>query len=422
MPPAALKPTGRQKDGLQHRSQPPPAWPRRRSCPWWSSGSRRPASMASGSLRHAGLVRIGPGLQDHLELLAAPGAAFASAPSAATSASPAQERLVGQDEVDLVGAVAERLAAYRRGRARVLAAPRGSSPRSRRTGGVGSSARALADELRPEADRRDVAGRRARLAQRALIGWSASCSVRPGRPISGRTRRATAAVRSSSRSSTKRSSRGPSRSAPSAATRRVCSCESSSPPMPSARLVTTERPRRAARRGGRRSPRARWTCRRGRRRACGTRGSRRASRSSGPRRRGRRRRAAACRARRRRRAGAPAARGRRRRAGSGSADRPPRRSADERVEAEQVDVVGDAHEAARAGLRAQRAGRVGEHEQLGAERLQGAHRRRDRARFDPLVDVRAAGKSATGCPARRPRTSVPAWPASPPARKPGSSP
>ena len=87
-----------------------------------------------------------------------------------------------------------------------------------------------------------------------------------------------------------------------------------------------DRGARAGRRGGRRSPRAPCSCRRGRRRACGTRGSRRASRSSGRPPRGRRRRGARCRARRPRRAAARAARGRRRRAGSGSAGRPRRRS------------------------------------------------------------------------------------------------
>ena len=120
------------------------------------------------------------------------------------------------------------------------------------------------------------------------------------------------------------SRRGPRRSARSAGraaprppwpTRSVCSWLSSSPPIPSARFVTARHGGDAqARRGGRRSPRAPCSCRRGRRRACGTRGSRPASRSSGRRRRGRRRRAARCRARRRRRAGARAARGRRRRA------------------------------------------------------------------------------------------------------------
>ena len=116
-------------------------------------------------------------------------------------------------------------------------------------------------------------------------------------------------------------------------------------------------------------------------RACGTRGSRPASRSSGRRRRGRRRRAARCRARRRRRAGARAARGRRRRAGSGSAARRRRRSGPvsglkpSRLmwSRWQTRLPGP-------GLRPQRAGGVGEHQHLGAERLERADRRRDRAR------------------------------------------
>ena len=103
------------------------------------------------------------------------------------------------------------------------------------------------------------------------------------------------------RSATKRSISGPSRAAPCLATRSVCSWLSSSPAHALGEVGDgARRRRRAGRRGGRRSPRARCSCRRGRRRACGTRGSRPASRSSGRRPRGRRRRAARCRARRRR--------------------------------------------------------------------------------------------------------------------------
>ena len=47
-------------------------------------------------------------------------------------------------------------------------------------------------------------------------------------------------LRDHGRSATKRSISGPSRSAPSLATRSVCSWLSSSPPIPSARLVTAE--------------------------------------------------------------------------------------------------------------------------------------------------------------------------------------
>ena len=164
-----------------------------------------------------------------------------------------------------------------------------------------------------------------------------------------------------------------------------------SPPRGSSRPT---RRRRAGRRAARRSPRARSTCRRGRRRACGRRGSPPGSRSSGrdgevdavvQR---------ACRARRPRRAGRRAAPGRRRPSRLGK--RGPTSSSfgpDERVEALQVDVVGQRHEAAGPGLGAQRAGGVGEHEDLRAEQPERADRRRDRARLDPLVDVRAPAQA-----------------------------
>ena len=122
------------------------------------------------------------------------------------------------------------------------------------------------------------------------------------------------------------------------------------------------------------------------------------------RRRGRRPRAAACRARRRPRAGRRAARGRRRAPGSGSAGRARRRWADQRVEAQQVDVVGERHEAARAGLGAQRAGGVGEHERLGAEQLAACGpASRPRRPSIALVDVRAAAQARRpGMPASVP--------------------
>ena len=68
----------------------------------------------------------------------------------------------------------------------------------------------------------------------------------------------------------------------------------------------------------------------------------------------------------------------------------------ERVEALHVDVVGQRDEAAGAGLGPQRAGRVGEHEDLRAEQPQRADRGRDGGRLDPLVDVRAALEAGDG--------------------------
>jgi hypothetical protein len=66
---------------------------------------------------------------------------------------------------------------------------------------------------------------------------------------------------------------------------------------------------------------------------------------------------------------------------------------DERVEALQVDVVGDGDEAPGAGLRAQRAGGVGEQQGLGSQPPERAHRRRHGRRVDALVDVRAPAQA-----------------------------
>ena len=111
---------------------------------------------------------------------------------------------------------------------------------------------------------------------------------------------------------------------------------------------------------------------------------------------------------------ARAARGRRRReAREARADglvvRP-----DERVEALHVDVVGEGDEAARAGLGAQRPGRVGEHEDLGAEQPQRAHRgRAPRSPRSPRRRASGRGSIATGVPSSVPSESAPACPATP---------
>ena len=65
--------------------------------------------------------------------------------------------------------------------------------------------------------------------------------------------------------------------------------------------------------------------------------------------------------------------------------------AGERVDAEQVDVVGDRHQAARGRPRRRSdAGRVGDQQRVGAELLERADRDAHRARVAALVDVLAA--------------------------------
>jgi hypothetical protein len=68
--------------------------------------------------------------------------------------------------------------------------------------------------------------------------------------------------------------------------------------------------------------------------------------------------------------------------------------ADQRVVPGEVDVVGDRHQAARPDLRAQRAGGVGQHEDLGAGSGQRPHRGDARRRVAALVEVRAAHEHA----------------------------
>ena len=187
------------------------------------------------------------------------------------------------------------------------------------------------------------------------------------RACGGSPRRGAASCASASQKRSTSRARSP---AAAAAYRSVCSCESASPPMPSARFVIAET---AATR------RPQWRARitsgtvdmptasapsvrkarisagvsklgpvRGEVDALGQRDAELAGAAAQQRR---------------------AAPGRRRRACSGSAGRRRRRWARERVDAEHVDVVGDRHQRARRRLRAQRAGGVGGQQRGGAGAL-----------------------------------------------------
>ena len=65
---------------------------------------------------------------------------------------------------------------------------------------------------------------------------------------------------------------------------------------------------------------------------------------------------------------------------------------DERIAAEQVDVVVHDHQRARLQRRIDAAGRVGQDEDLDAETADDARRERDRPQVVPLVEVRAPGE------------------------------
>ena len=140
----------------------------------------------------------------------------ASTTASAPASSPASQASYGEHDVDLVRAVGDGLGASRAGARRVAVARRGSSPptatRDRRARQLARGDRGPAAV---DADRGDVArpacgpgGRGRRCAA------SSSSPVRLVRSIRGRTRRAQDGGVGHGRSSTKRSSSGPSRAAP----------------------------------------------------------------------------------------------------------------------------------------------------------------------------------------------------------------